>query len=167
MASYNKLTIIGNVVRDPEIRYVDGGQKSVTKWSLAVNRKSKLGDEVMFIDIIAWDRLSEICNQYLKKGMSILVEGRLVIREYTNKDGEKRKAIEVVASEMQMLDSKGHATGDASAPAPAPSTSTQRTPATVGGGSNSWGQKDENGDWVDEIPFAEDPREYQRAVEAL
>lgn len=166
MASYNKLTIIGNVVRDPEIRYVDGGQKSVTKWSLAVNRKSKLGDEVMFIDVIAWDRLSEICNQYLKKGMSILVEGRLVIREYTNKVGEKRKAIEVVANEMQMLDTKGHATGEASAPTSAPSTSSQRTPATVGGGGRAAEKFDDNDDFG-EIPFAVDPLEDQRASASL
>jgi single-strand DNA-binding protein len=105
--SYNKITLVGNLTRDPEIRYVDGGGKAVTKFALAINRKSKAGDETMFIDIVAWDRLGEICNQYLKKGMSALVEGRLVIRDFTNKDGEKKKAIEVVASEMQMLDSKG------------------------------------------------------------
>jgi len=146
MASYNKLTLVGNVVRDPEIRYVDGGQKSVTKFSLAMNRKSKLGDEVMFIDVIAWDRLSEICNQYLKKGMSILVE--------------------VVANEMQMLDTKGHATGEASAPTSAPSTSSQRTPATVGGGGRAAEKFDDNDDFG-EIPFAVDPREYQRASASL
>jgi single-strand DNA-binding protein len=104
--SYNRITLVGNLTRDPEIRYVDGGGKAVTKFALAINRKSKQGDETMFIDIVAWDRLGEICNQYLKKGMSTLVEGRLVIRDYTNKDGEKRKAVEVVASDMQMLDSK-------------------------------------------------------------
>ncbi len=105
--SFNKITLVGNLTRDPEIRYVDGGGKAVTKFALAINRKSKAGDETMYIDIVAWDRLGEICNQYLKKGMSALVEGRLVIRDFTNKDGEKKKAIEVVASEMQMLDSKG------------------------------------------------------------
>ena len=104
--SYNKLVLVGNLTRDPEIRYVDGGGKAVTKFALAINRKSKSGDETMYIDVVAWDRLGEICNQYLKKGMSCLVEGRLVIRDFTNKDGEKKKAIECVASEMQMLDSK-------------------------------------------------------------
>jgi single-strand DNA-binding protein len=66
----------------------------------------------MFIDIVAWDRLGEICNQYLKKGMSALVEGRLVIRKYDDKDGNKRTAVEVVASDMQMLDSKGRGNGE-------------------------------------------------------
>jgi single-strand DNA-binding protein len=112
--SYNRITLVGNLTRDPEIRYVDGGGKAVTKFALAINRKSKGNDETMYIDIVAWDRLGEICNQYLKKGMSTLVEGRLSIRDYTNKDGEKRKAIEVVASDMQMLDSKGRGEGGGS-----------------------------------------------------
>ena len=110
--SYNRITLVGNLTRDPEIRYVDGGGKAVTKFALAVNRKSKAGDETMFIDIVAWDRLGEICNQYLKKGMSALVEGRLVIRKYDDKDGNKRTAVEVVASDMQMLDSKGRGNGE-------------------------------------------------------
>ena len=76
--SYNRIVLVGNLTRDPEIRYVDGGGKAVTKFALAINRKSKAGDETMYIDIVAWDRLGEICNQYLKKGMSALVEGRLV-----------------------------------------------------------------------------------------
>ena len=155
MASYNKLTLVGNVVRDPEIRYVDDGQKSVTKFSLAINRKAKAGDEVMFIDAVAWDRLSDICNDYLKKGMLVLVEGRLVIREYTNKDGEKRKAIEVVVSEMQMLDSKGHVAGEAR------STEPRRTaaPVAAGGGGRSAPTETASksaGRWNDddeEIPF--------------
>jgi len=110
--SYNRIVLVGNLTRDPEIRYVDGGGKAVTKFALAVNRKSKGGDETMFIDIVAWDRLGEICNQYLKKGMSTLVEGRLVIRKYDDKDGNKRTAVEVVASDMQMLDSKGRGNGE-------------------------------------------------------
>ena len=105
--SYNRIVLVGNLTRDPEIRYVDGGGKAVTKFAIAVNRKTKAGDETMFIDIVAWDRLGEICNQYLKKGMSALVEGRLAIRKYDVKDGNKRTAVEVVASDMQMLDSKG------------------------------------------------------------
>jgi single-strand DNA-binding protein len=107
--SYNRIVLVGNLTRDPEIRYVDGGGKAVTKFSLAINRKTKNADETMYLDIVAWDRLGEICNQYLKKGMSTLVEGRLVVRKYDDKDGNKRTAIEVVASNMQMLDSKNGA----------------------------------------------------------
>ena len=104
--SYNRIVLVGNLTRDPEIRYVDGGGKAVTKFALAVNRRTKQGDETMFIDVVAWDRLGEICNQYLKKGMSTLIEGRLSIRKYETKEGEKRTAVEVVASDMQMLDKR-------------------------------------------------------------
>ncbi len=111
--SYNRITLVGNLTRDPEIRYVDGGGKAVTKFALAINRKTKAGDDTMFVDVVAWDRLGEICNQYLKKGMSALVEGRLAIRKYDDKDGNKRTAVEVVASDMQMLDTKGRSNGEA------------------------------------------------------
>jgi single-strand DNA-binding protein len=103
--SYNRITLVGNLTRDPEIRYLSSGS-GVTKFALAVNRKTKQGDETMFIDVVAWDKLGEICNTYLKKGMSVLIEGRLSIRNYDDKEGVKRKAVEVVASDMQMLDSK-------------------------------------------------------------
>jgi single-strand DNA-binding protein len=143
--SYNRIVLVGNLTRDPEIRYVDGGGKAVTKFSLAVNRRTKQGDETMFIDIVAWDRLGEICNQYLKKGMSALVEGRLAIRNYETKEGEKRKAVEVVASDMQMLDSKGGRTpnGDSG------SYSTSRSSASAHAGTGSI----EEGELEDEIPF--------------
>jgi single-strand DNA-binding protein len=146
--SYNRIVLVGNLTRDPEIRYVDGGGKAVTKFALAINRKNKAGDETMFIDIVAWDRLGEICNQYLKKGMSALVEGRLVIRDYTNKDGEKRKAIEVVASDMQMLDSKGRPNGEAGG---SPSYGGSRATAPATAGAPSDGFDDDNMDG--EIPF--------------
>jgi single-strand DNA-binding protein len=109
--SYNRIILVGNLTRDPEIRYVTNGS-AVTKFSLAINRRSKQGDETMYIDVVAWDKLGEICNTYLKKGMSTLVEGALSIRKYETKDGEKRTAVEVVASNMQMLDSKGRANGE-------------------------------------------------------
>jgi len=110
--SYNKIVLVGNLTRDPETRYLATGA-GVTKFALAVNRRTKQGDETMFIDIVAWDKLGEICNQYLKKGMSTLIEGRLAIRSYDDKDGIKRKAVEVVATDMQMLDSKRSMNGEA------------------------------------------------------
>jgi single-strand DNA-binding protein len=103
--NYNKIMLVGNLTRDPEIRYLSSGA-GVAKFALAVNRRTKQGDETMFIDIVAWDKLGEICNQYLKKGMSVLIEGRLAIRSYDDKEGVKRKAVEVVASDMQMLSVK-------------------------------------------------------------
>jgi single-strand DNA-binding protein len=105
MASYNKITVVGNVTRDPEQKAV--GEKAVTKFSVAVNRKGRSGDETTYFDVVAWDRLGETCQQYLRKGSSVLVEGRLSIRDYEDKNGVKRKAVEVVASDMQLLDRKG------------------------------------------------------------
>ena len=145
--SYNRIILVGNLTRDPEIRYVDGGGKAVTKFALAVNRKTKGGDETMFIDIVAWDRLGEICNQYLKKGMSALVEGRLVIRKYDDKDGNKRTAVEVVASDMQMLDSKGRGNGESGG-----SYSGGSRAAGAGAPATGAGDFDE-GALEDEIPF--------------
>jgi single-strand DNA-binding protein len=113
--SYNRLTLVGNLTRDPEIRYVQQGGKAVTKFSLAVNRKTRGNDEVLFIDVVAWEKLGEICNQYLKKGMCVLVTGRLSIRDYTANDGGKRKAVECVAIDMQMLDGKKREGGGSSA----------------------------------------------------
>ncbi len=101
--SFNRVILVGNLVRDPEIRYVGSGA-AVTKFTLAVNRRTKQQDETDFIDIVAWEKLAETCNTYLKKGMSCLVEGRLSIRSYEDKEGQKRKSTEIVINTMQMLD---------------------------------------------------------------
>jgi single-strand DNA-binding protein len=101
--SYNRIILVGNLTRDPEIRYTQSG-KGVTKFTLAVNNPRNT-EETTFVDIVAWDRLGETCNTYLKKGSNCLVEGRLVIRSYDDKDGNKRKATEVVIDNMQMLGS--------------------------------------------------------------
>jgi single-strand DNA-binding protein len=105
-ASFNKVIHVGNLVRDPEIRYVGTGA-AVTKFTLAVNRRTKQQEETDYIDCVAWDKLAETCNTYLKKGMATLVEGRLSIRSYETKEGEKRKATEIVLNTMQMLDRAG------------------------------------------------------------
>jgi single-strand DNA-binding protein len=103
MPSFNRITLVGNLTRDPEIRYIGSGA-AVTKFTLAVNRRSKDQEHTDYIDCIAWDKLAETCNTYLKKGMAALVDGRLSIRAYDDKDGNKRKATEVVVNTMQMLD---------------------------------------------------------------
>ncbi len=107
--SYNRVILVGNLTRDPEQRALQGG-KSVTKFSLAVNNPRNK-EEVTFVDIVAWDRLGETCNTYLKKGSNCLVEGRLVVRSYDDKDGVKRKAVEVVIDNMQMLGSRPQGMG--------------------------------------------------------
>jgi len=104
--SFNKVILVGRLVRDPEIRYVGSGA-GVTKFSIAVNpnKRDAKPEDTLFVDIVAWEKLAETCNKYLKKGMNVLVEGRLVIRSFDDKDGNKRKATEVVINTMQMLDS--------------------------------------------------------------
>ena len=103
-ASFNKVILVGTLVRDPEIRYIGSGA-AVTKFRLAVNsnKRDAKPEDTLFIDIVAWDKLAETCNTYLKKGQQCLVEGRLSIRQYDDKDGNKRQATEVVINTMQML----------------------------------------------------------------
>lgn len=109
MPSYNRVILAGHLTKDPEIRYIASGS-ATARFTLAVNRKRKnKEDEVLFIDIVAWEKLAEVCNEYLKKGSSVLVEGRLVIRAYEDNEGAKRKVTEVVIDNMQMLDSKAEA----------------------------------------------------------
>ncbi len=126
--SYNRVILVGNLTRDPEVRYTQSG-KGVAKFTLAVNNPRNK-EETTYVDIVAWDRLGETCNSFLKKGSSALVEGRLVIRSYEDKEGVKRKATEVVIDNMQMLGSRRDAEGGggdfgaangsrAAAPAPA------------------------------------------------
>lgn len=104
MASQNIVVLIGRVVGPPELRYTPGG-KGVAQFTLAVDRRVAKGQEKEcdFIPIVAWERLAEICNEYLSKGKLISIQGSLRTRTYETQDGQKRKAFEVVAFEMQML----------------------------------------------------------------
>jgi single-strand DNA-binding protein len=144
--SYNKIVLVGNLTRDPEIRYVNSGA-AVTKFTLAVNRRSKEKEEVDYIDIVAWDKLAETCNTYLKKGMSTLVEGRLSIRSYETKEGEKRKATEVVCNVMQMLDRASNGAHGQSSESGAPAA------RGYGNGDPGSAAFDEEADLDPEIPF--------------
>jgi single-strand DNA-binding protein len=106
----NKIMLIGNLGRDPEMSYTPNGT-AVTKFSLAVNRitKTDTGEkqkETEWFNIVAWRQLAETCNAYLHKGSKVFIEGRLTQRKYTDKNGNERIAVDVIANEMQMLDSK-------------------------------------------------------------
>jgi single-strand DNA-binding protein len=146
--SFNRITLVGNLTRDPEIRYVGSGA-AVTKFTLAVNRRTKQQEETDYIDCVAWDKLAETCNTYLKKGMSCLVDGRLSIRSYDDKDGNKRKATEVVVNTMQMLDRSGGGGGGGRG-GDGGGYDRPRAAAPAGGG-NSYGGGDDGLD--EEIPF--------------
>lgn len=106
-ASLNKVMLIGNLTRDPELRYIPSGQ-GVTSFTVAVNRtynaqSGEKKEEVSFIRVVTWARLAENCNQYLKKGSPVFVEGRLQSRSWDAPDGTKRSTIEVVAQNVQFL----------------------------------------------------------------
>jgi single-strand DNA-binding protein len=143
--SFNRITLVGNLTRDPEIRYVGSGA-AVTKFTLAVNRRSKQQEETDYIDCVAWDKLAETCNTYLKKGMSCLVDGRLSIRSYDDKDGNKRKATEVVVNTMQMLDRANRGEGGGGG------YERPRAAAPAGGNGGGGGYDDSALD-EEEIPF--------------
>ena len=107
----NKVILIGNLSRDIEIRYTPSGT-AVAKFGLAVNRNytdtntKEKKQEVMFIDVTVFGRAGETANQYLKKGSKVLIEGRLVLNQWTGNDGQKRSKHEVVCEKMEFLGCK-------------------------------------------------------------
>ena len=118
MASYNKVLLMGNLTKDPELRYTPSGM-AVANLRLAVNRKyrtkdQELKEEVCFITAVVWNKQAETCNQYLHKGSSLFVEGRLQSRSWEDTTGAKRSVIEVRAERVQFMG----APGQAKAPSP-------------------------------------------------
>ena len=116
-ASLNKVFLMGNLTRDPELRYIPSGQ-AVTTFSIAVNRtyNSQSGEkkeEVSFIRCVVWGRRAEVCNEYLKKGSPVFVEGRLQSRSWEAQDGTKRSTLEVIALSVQFLPRGGGRSGSA------------------------------------------------------
>lgn len=110
MASLNRVFLAGNLTRDPEVRYTPGGA-AVATLGMAVNRfyTTKTGEkkeETLFIRVVVWGKLAESCKEYLKKGSSILVEGRLASRSW-EQNGQKRSTVEVIALTIQFLDRGG------------------------------------------------------------
>ena len=114
----NKIIVIGNLGRDPEMRYTPSGQ-SVTSFSIATNRKFTVGgeqrEETDWFNVSAWGRLSELCNQYLTKGQQVYLEGRLHLRSYEGRDGQTRWVNEINLTDVQFL-SRGQGAGEEPAP---------------------------------------------------
>ncbi|OGC92007.1 MAG: single-stranded DNA-binding protein [candidate division Zixibacteria bacterium RBG_16_48_11] len=111
MAGVNKVILVGNLGKDPELRYTPSGQ-AVATFSLATNRKWKdkdgqMQDQTDWHNIVAWGRQAEIAKEYLKKGSPLFVEGRIQYRTYNDRDGNKRFITEIVAQSVQMLGRKG------------------------------------------------------------
>ena len=111
MAGVNKVILVGNLGKDPELRYTPSGQ-AVATFSLATNRKWKdkegqMQDQTEWHNIVAWGRQAEIAKEYLKKGSPLFVEGRIQYRTYNDREGNKRFITEIVAQSVQMLGRKG------------------------------------------------------------
>jgi len=158
MASLNKVMLIGNLTRDPEVRFTPKGT-AVCDMAIAVNRRylSETGErqeEVTYLDIVLWNKQAELAGQYLAKGRAVFIEGRLQMDTWEDKaTGQKRTKIKIVAENMQFLDSKssgasggaGHYTGSTggseeegggySAPAPQPRRPQSSGNSNYGGGS--------------------------------
>ena len=116
MANLNKVMLIGNLTRDPETKYLPKGT-AVAEFGLAVNRKYKtdtgdLKEETMFVEISLWGRQAEIAKEYLTKGRSVYIEGRLQLDTWDDKQsGQKRSKLRVVGETFQMLGSRGESGG--------------------------------------------------------
>ncbi len=139
MASFNKVILLGNLTRDPEVRYTPKGT-AVTDLGLAVNRtytadNGEKREEVTFVDVTFWGRTAEVAGEYLKKGRPVFVEGRLQLDSWDDKQsGQKRTKLKVIGENMQMLGSPrggGSGGGDeeggprsSSRPAPPPKAAT-------------------------------------------
>ena len=109
--SLNRVQLIGNLTRDPEMKQIPGGQV-VTSFGIATNltwtdQSGEKQNKVEFHNIVAWRKLAEICGQYLRKGSKVFIEGRLQTRDWEGEDGVKRYRTEIIAENMIMLDRKG------------------------------------------------------------
>ncbi|HUT35858.1 MAG TPA: single-stranded DNA-binding protein [Planctomycetota bacterium] len=134
MPNFNRVILMGNLTRDPELRYTPSGQ-AVTDFRLAVNRRLKTPegerkDSVTFVDITAWGRQAEVINEYFAKGQPIFVEGRLSLDEWTSQDGQRRSKLRVVLERFEFLGQRsGAPRGGPRAPGPVP----EEAPADRGG----------------------------------
>ena len=146
----NKVILVGNLGKDPELSYLPSGQ-SVAKFSLATSRsyKDKSGEvkeETEWHNIVAWGKLGEICAQYLKKGRQAYVEGRIQTRTWEGRDGNKRTSVDIVAEDVQMLGGRGDGSSEGAGRPASPSR--ERAPADA--------TSDESGSAQitdDDIPF--------------
>jgi len=114
--SVNKAILVGNLGADPEIRYTSSGQ-GVANFRIATNRvytdrNGQRQEQTEWHNIVAWGKLAEICERYLKKGSSVYIEGRIQTRSWEDQSGQRRWTTEVVAQQMTMLGSAGGARGD-------------------------------------------------------
>ena len=147
MASFNKITIVGYLGRDPEIRYLTDGT-AVCNFSVATTEKRKdrsgeMQESTIWFRINVWGKQADAANQYLAKGRQVYVEGRLSQQEYTDRDGNKRTSLEVRATDVQFLGSRGEDGGSSNFPSSSSSAAPSRSSSAPPSG----------GDDDSDIPF--------------
>jgi single-strand DNA-binding protein len=166
MASVNKVILLGNLGRDPETRYTTGGD-AVCNLNIATSEqwKDKSGEKQEKTEwhrVVLFGRQAEIAGEYLKKGRSVYIEGRLQTRKYTDKDGVEKYSTEIVGDRMQLIGSarEGGGGGDADFSGGAPSGGGGGAPRREGSGGGGGGAKPAGGgakknvdDFDDDIPF--------------
>lgn len=150
----NKAMVIGNVVRDPEMRTTPSGQ-NVTSFSVATNlvwndQSGQKQEKVEYHNIVAWRRLAEIAGQYLKKGSKVYIEGRIQTRSWDDPNGVKRYRTEIITENMIMLDRAGSTSGDFDGSQPSPNSAPAK-PSSPAPAEASAGSEEEIS--VEDIPF--------------
>lgn len=152
MASFNRVILVGNLTRDPELRYISSGT-AVSEITLAVNERVKRGEQwvedVHFIDVTLWARTAEVANEYLSKGSPVLIEGRLKLDRW-EKDGQKFSKLRVTGEKMQMLGGGGGGGGGGRSRSSGGGAQSQ---ADSYDGGDDYGQRAPAGPPDDEIPF--------------
>jgi len=161
MASFNKVILVGNLTRDPQVRYTPGGS-AVAELGLAVNRSwfdknsNSRKEETTFIDVTLWGRTAEVASEYLTKGRSVLIEGRLQLDQWDDKEsGQKRSKLKVVGENMTMLGGKGESGGGGGAPSGGGGGYASRgnAPSQSGGSADSFYDDTPGGIPDDDVPF--------------
>ncbi|MFA6321592.1 MAG: single-stranded DNA-binding protein [Candidatus Omnitrophota bacterium] len=156
-ANLNKVLLIGNLTRDPELRYIPSGS-AVATFTVAVNRvyKDQAGEkkeQTSFIRVVVWGRRAEVCGEYLSKGSPVFVEGRLQSRDWETQEGQKRNTVEVIADNIQFLRSgtKQGAPAQSSAPEDIETINLSEEPSSPGAVKKEAGAGPQSTD--EEVPF--------------
>jgi single-strand DNA-binding protein len=157
MASFNRVILLGNLTRDPELRYLTSGT-AVSDVGLAVNdrRKNANGEwveETTFVDVTVWGRQAETASEYLSKGSPVLVEGRLKLDSWESNDGQKRSKLKVVCERIQFLGGRGAGGGGGQGGAGKPAAARQAQAAQAPPPDEAYDMPPPESSGGDDIPF--------------
>jgi len=161
MANLNKVFLIGNLTRDPELRYTPSGT-AVADFGMAMNRRwnrpgGETREETCFVDCQAWARSAEVISEYCSKGRPIFIEGRLQLDQWEGRDGQKRSKLRVVVENFQFLGSRGDRSGNDRAPQRGGTSPQRSSPKPAPEQQQDAPQSDDSGDPSyqvdDDIPF--------------